>query len=119
MGLKKLSSLVVVGLLLAASPSFAADLKKLDDIVPGDTRARVIEIMGRPGNRQLSGSREALQWCKSGVFNNYYGLVVLHDGKVFTIKTANTHGQSGTCGQGFPTIDFETAPDHTIEIRNR
>lgn len=112
----------ILGLLCASAfvtTAHAADLKKLDDIAPGDTRDRVIEIMGRQGNRQLSGDSEALQWCKTGVFNNHYALVVLRSGRVFTIRTTSTQGQSGPCSQGFPTVDFETAPDQTIEVRNR
>lgn len=105
-------------LALAATHAVAADLSKLDALAPGDTRQRVVEIMGKPGNRQITDTREALQWCKSGLFSNYYGLVILHDGKVFSIRTATTQGDGGSCGKVFPTIEWVMKPDTAVEIIN-
>ena len=113
---------IALGLVMAlalATASQATDLKKLDQIAPGDSRARVIEVMGPPGNRQLQDTREALQWCKSGLFTNYFGLVVLHDGKVFSIKTANSGSEGGSCSRGYPTIDWIIDPKKAVEIINR
>lgn len=97
-----------------------AHLFKKNPINVGDTKQRVVEIMGQPENRQTKGSREAWQYCDTS-FGHYNFFVVWLDNG--TVSGTNTYGRGPSafsgCDNHYDKINWETAPDQTIEIRNR
>ncbi|RMG57685.1 MAG: hypothetical protein D6717_04370 [Gammaproteobacteria bacterium] len=93
--------------------------KKTILINPGDSRERVLNIMGPPYDRQFKGNKEAWQYCVSGAGFGYndHKIIWFTNKKVTGITTYRTH-RSG-CTGAVKTIRWEEAPDYTIEIRNR
>lgn len=85
----------------------------------GDTKERVLEIMGTPQDRQLKFKREAWQYCVSGAGFGYndHKVIWLNDGKVTGITSYKTY--STGCTGAFRTIRWEEAPDLIIEKRER
>jgi hypothetical protein len=120
------SRFVIVGLacLAAACASTANLLKTASLIERGDSRARVIQVLGAPADRQFSGDDEALQYCKTrfeyilGDNQGQYAVVWLYKGVVTGITTYRDN-PTGSCANSFKTIHWEEAPDRTIEIRRR
>jgi len=87
-------------------------------ISPGQSGDEVINILGTPGNKQFQGKDEAWQYCHTGFSSDLYVIVWLHDGKVTGMKTYNGY-VSGPCAKGFRSIDWQDAPDRTVEYRVR
>lgn len=79
------------------------------------------KVMGEPQNRQFEGKNEAWQYCStdySGLEADHYFLVWLADEIVTGMRTyRNT--EYGTCESFFRTVNWEEAPDTSVEIRNR
>ena len=77
--------------------------------------------MGEPQNRQFQGENEAWQYCStdySGFEADHYVLIWLYKGTVTGMQTyRNT--LYGSCESFFRTVDWEEAPDVSIEIRNK
>lgn len=82
----------------------------------GDSRDRVVELLGPPENRQFKGQNEALQYCVNGTSfgHSTVTIVWLHNQIVTSLNTADLYG---SCQ--FKTIDWDNAPDRVIEIRKR
>ena len=94
--------------------------KKAVLINPGDSKARVLEVMGPPGDRQFKGHDEAWQYCETdaGISYDDFRIVWFYDDRV-TGLTSYKQSQFGVCAGFFRSIRWENAPDHTIEIRDR
>jgi len=90
-------------------------------INPGDTRERVLSIMGAPGDRQFRGKDEAWQYGKTGAGFGYhdYRIIWFYDGKVTGITSYKDHTPMSSAAGHFKPIQWEQAPDHTIEVRMR
>lgn len=83
------------------------------ELSSGDSKARVLEIMGAPVDRQFNGNNEALQYgmvVSIGVCD--YTVVWLHDGKTSGI-TSYRHFSTLGCRQGLKPIDWSQAPSAT------
>lgn len=88
-------------------------------INPGDTKKRVVEIMGLPQDRQVQQSQEAWQYCVSGAgfdFNDHK-IIWFNKGLVTGITSYRSH-RTG-CTGAIRSIKWEDAPHLIIENRNR
>ena len=85
----------------------------------GDSKERVLEVMGTPKDRQMRGQQEAWQYCVSGAGLgwNDHKIIWLNAGRVAGINSYRSH-VSG-CGGGIEPVRWESAPDSVIEIRPR
>jgi len=85
----------------------------------GDSKERVLEVMGTPADRQMRGQQEAWQYCVSGAgFGwNDHKIIWLNAGRVAGINSYRSN-VSG-CGGGIQPVRWESAPDSVIEIRPR
>ncbi len=85
----------------------------------GDPKKKVIDLLGKPYDRQFEGNKEAWQYCISGAGFGYndHKIIWFTNKKVTGITTYRTH-RSG-CTGAVKTIRWEDAPDYTVEIRNR
>jgi hypothetical protein len=85
----------------------------------GDSKDRVIEIMGTPDDRQFNGSQEAWQYgmvVSIGVCD--YTVIWFKDGKVSGLNSYRNFSTLG-CRHGLKSVNWQEAPDRIIEIRNR
>lgn len=92
--------------------------KKQNYISSGQTKEEVINILGLPGNKQFKGKNEAWQYCQTGFSADLYVIVWFYNGTVTGMNTYNGYGV-GSCTEFFNNINWEDAPDITIENRNR
>ena len=85
----------------------------------GDSKETVLQVMGTPQDRQISGQQEAWQYCVSGAgFGwNDHKIVWLNAGRVTGISSYRS-GVSGCIG-GIQPVRWESAPDSVMEIRQR
>lgn len=90
-------------------------------IEKGDGRAKVLEIMGTPQDRQFLEDYEVLQWCITGAGFGYhdYSAIWLRSGQVVGITTYKDHTPGSTCRGRFRTFRIEDAPDFVLEVRQR
>lgn len=115
----KLSVIVIFLFFFGCAPSQLMNKSLM--INAGQTKEDVLKIIGNPGNRQFQGKDEAWQWCEtdySGFAGDDYLVVWFYEGKVTGITTyKNT--RYGNCEMFYRTVNWQDAPDRTIEIRNR
>lgn len=86
-------------------------------IQPGESRARVLEQLGEPGDRQFSGDDEALQFCKTtgnmvvAAQVGEYTVVWLFRGRVTGVTTyREVLGTFKKCDSAFRSMSWEEAP---------
>ena len=96
--------------------------QKFNTIQTGDSKEKVIGILGEPEDRQFQGKDEAWQYCKTGTgFGKCgYKTIWYYEDRVtgITSYSKNCFGP-GSCGAYFKTIKWEEAPNRTIGIRQR
>lgn len=102
-------------LIVAAAAALAAcgTLEpKTNQLGPGDERAKVIAVMGQPGDRQFRGNVEVLQYCKTGAGYGYHDfrMVWLKDGRVTGITSYKGHRPGSSCTSSFKQIDWSQNP---------
>lgn len=85
----------------------------------GDSKERVLDVMGTPADRQINGQQEAWQYCVSGAgFGwNDHKIIWFTAGHVTGINSYRS-GVSG-CSGGIQSVRWESAPDTVMEIRRR
>lgn len=85
----------------------------------GDSKQTVLDVMGPPMDRQISGQKEAWQYCVSGagIGWNDHKIVWFNSGKVTGINSYRS-SVSG-CQGGIQPVRWENAPDAILEIRQR
>ncbi len=85
----------------------------------GDSKQAVLDVMGPPMDRQISGKQEAWQYCISGSgFGwNDHKIVWFNAGQVTGINSYRSSASG--CRGGIQSIRWENAPDTVIEIRRR
>lgn len=87
-------------------------------IAPGQTRDAVASLMGPPADRQFMGKEEVWQYCSTNMFVDDFLAVWFYDGRVAGMQSyKNTEG--GDCTRYMRDVNWETAPDAIIELRNR
>lgn len=114
-------ALAILILCLVACASQSAVIKRAASLVPGMSASDVRKLLGEPQNRQFEGKNEAWQYCStdfSGLESDHYVLVWLNDGVVTGMRTYR-NSQVGMCGSFFRTVNWQEAPDATIEVRRR
>jgi len=79
---------------------------KAMNISSGDSKEKVIKIMGAPDNRQFAGNQEALQWCETGGMQDDFVAIFFQNSIVTSIQTYNNSG-FGSCTGFFKRVDFK------------
>lgn len=117
----KLIQLVLVFLLSAFLIGCGTLEKKAALINPGDTKERVLQDMGPPGDRQFRGKDEAWQYGQTGAGFGYHDfrIVWFYDGKVTGLTSYKDHTPASSAASHFKPIRWEDAPDRTVEVRVR
>ena len=112
---------IVLLVFLQACASQSPIIKNSAIIKAGMSDDELRETVGEPQNRQFEGKNEAWQYCStdySGFEADHYVLVWLADNIVTGMQTyRNT--LYGTCESFFRTVNWEEAPDTSIEFRER
>lgn len=86
----------------------------------GDTKENVIKIMGTPGNRQFRDNLEAWQYCDTSFGHYNFALIWFSSGSVIGINTySGDPAPFSGCDNHYSPVKWESAPNQTIEIRNR
>lgn len=85
----------------------------------GDSKEKVLNVMGTPADRQMNGQQEAWQYCISGAgFGwNDHKIIWMNQGLVTGINSYRS-SVSG-CTGGIQSVEWESAPDTVVEIRRR
>ncbi|WP_413113174.1 hypothetical protein [Thaumasiovibrio sp. DFM-14] len=91
----------------------------------GDERQVVIEQLGEPGDRQLHGRYEVLQYCTvgGGIGTTRFDMIWFHDGNVVGIEDYELTN-ARMCERHYRAVDWEQAPgmaqkaDKIFEIRD-
>ena len=85
----------------------------------GDSKQAVLDIMRPPMDRQISGQREAWQYCVSGAgFGwNDHKIGWFNSGRVTGINSYRSRVTG--CQGGIQQVRWESAPDSVLEIRQR
>ncbi|WP_240129659.1 hypothetical protein [Shewanella cutis] len=92
---------------------------KTININVGDSKEKVLGIMGVPQDRQLKDNQEAWQYCVSGAGFGYndHKIIWFNSGQVTGI-TSYRSSRSG-CTGAIETIRWEEAPDFILETWQR
>ena len=87
----------------------------------GDSKADVEKEMGTPDDRQLKGSNEAWQYCQTGAGFGYhdYRIFWFYNGKVTGINSYKSSRAGSSCMTDIRQVNWEEAPDVSVEIRDR
>lgn len=85
----------------------------------GDSKQKVLDVMGVPDDRQVKGQNEAWQYCISGASfgSNDHKVIWMKSGQVTGISSYKSH--SAGCTGGMREVRWETAPDAVLEVRPR
>ena len=114
--ISKLVCIILSAFLLAACGTLDNKTIQID---AGDSKVKVLKIMGAPDDRQLKSNHEAWQYCVSGAGFGYndHKVIWFQSGQVTGITTYRTH--TSGCRGATRTIKWEEAPDLIIENRSR
>jgi len=87
----------------------------------GDTNDQVLKIMGPPDDRQFNGKNEAWQYCQTGAGFGYhdYRVFWFYDGKVTGVNSYKSSRPASSCVTDIKPINWDEAPDMTVEIRKK
>jgi hypothetical protein len=111
MRLVNLIECCLAGLAVALAISGCAGVKvRATKINPGESRAEVLKLMGRPDDRQFQGKLEVLQYgmvVTIGVCD--YTMVWLRDGAVTGVSSYRHFSTMG-CRSGLQPVDWGGAP---------
>lgn len=85
---------------------------KTIQIRKGDDRAKVLQVMGTPQDREFLADYEVLQYCITGAGFGYhdYSAIWLRSEKVIGITTYKDHTPGSSCRGHFHTLRVEDAP---------
>ncbi len=85
----------------------------------GDSKEKVLEVMGVPADRQMAGNKEAWQYCVSGSSfgSNDHKIIWLQSGRVTGISSYKSHTPG--CTGNMRQVNWQSAPDSVVEIRQR
>jgi hypothetical protein len=93
--------------------------KKTIQISPGDSKEKVISILGAPDDRQFKESQEAWQYgsvVAIGICE--YTVIWFNKSSVSGLNSYRNNSVAG-CRVGIKPINWEKAPDAVLEVRNR
>lgn len=106
-------------ILLAGCASQSRVMTDSAKISAGMSKSELEELMGPPQNRQFEGTDEAWQYCATGFDSDHFVLVWLSADTVTGMQTYRNTDGFGTCDNFFRTVNWEEAPDVSVEIRER
>lgn len=94
--------------------------KEFFSINEGESKESVLNRMGPPDDRQFEGENEVFQYCTTGTSfgKSTFNVVWLFSGEV-TGANSYTVSHAGSCMGYFRQINWEDAPDVSVEIRLR
>ena len=93
--------------------------KSIIKLSPGDSKSRVMEIMGDPDDSQFNGTLEIFQYFGVVSFGNCdYRQIWFRDGRLIG-TTSYRSSCAGGCSPCLRTIDWSRPPDQIFEIRHR
>ena len=97
-----------------------ATVERAAQVEAGMSKNEVAELLGPPGNRQFSGDNEAWQYCQTSILAAADKFIVIwfYRDEV-TGLTSYTDSRFGMCDSFFRSVNWEDAPDHTVEVRQR
>lgn len=111
--MRGIAKVICVGVLLAACAGLE---RKAALIEMGMPKNEVLKILGEPGQKSFQGSREAWQYCQTGLLADHYTTVFFGDGKTEGITKENSGGSIfsifgtifsfGLCSIDFPAVDW-------------
>jgi len=83
---------------------------KTIQINKGDDKAKVLQVMGTPQDRQFLGDYEVLQYCITGAGFGYhdYSAIWLRSGQVVGITTYKDHTPASSCRGHFVVSGLRT-----------
>jgi hypothetical protein len=114
-----LKCLLIVSVLASSA---CGSLEKRSILIShGDTKEKVISVMGTPDDLQFRETREVWQYCVTGAGFGYhdYRMIWFYDGHVTGVTSYKDSTPASSCAGHFKLVRWEEAPDKTIEIRNR
>jgi len=84
----------------------------------GDTKEKVLEVLGTPGDRSFRGNSEAWQYCSTGFTIDTYSTIWFDDGLVTGVTTKYARlAVDDYCSQQFLEVDWGQRPyDQKIDI---
>lgn len=109
--------MIVVAFALAIVSCRTMELaNKTIQINKGDDRAKVLQVMGTPQDRQFLGDYEVLQYCITGAGFGYhdYSAIWLRSGQVVGITTYKDHTPGSSCRGHFRSFRVEDAPSSGV-----
>ena len=112
----------IFAIILIIFVSACVSLEKKSILVSiGDSKDRVLEVMGTPDDRQLKGDNEAWQYCQTGAGFGYhdYRIFWFYKGKVTGINSYKSTRAGSSCMADVRPVNWEEAPNAILEIRNR
>ena len=89
------------------------------EISAGDDKAKVLRLLGTPDDRQFQGKSEAWQYGTVVAFGMCeYTIVWFTSGTVTGLNTYRNDSYAG-CRVGLRPVQWDSAPDRVIEVRQR
>lgn len=87
----------------------------------GDTKEQVTAVMGIPDDRQFKGDNEAWQYCQTGAGFGYhdYRVIWFYKEQVSGINSYKSSRPASSCVTDIKQINWEDAPDMSLEIHNK
>lgn len=109
--------LLLVGCLASCANQAVKNVTAID---LGASKDDVYRLLGQPQNRQFKDKYEAWQYCQTEFVNDSFILLWFYDNKVTGVNTyRDSVNDIGLCSSHFKTINWQDAPDVTVEIRQR
>ena len=108
---KSVSPVLLLVLMLSACRTMELE-KKTILLNPGDSNAKVLEVMGPPKDRQFQGDYEVWQYCITGAGFCYhdYRAIWIRNGRVTGIASYKDSTPASRCEGHFRTLRVEDAP---------
>jgi hypothetical protein len=118
--MQSIRATLLIAILLLVASCGTLDKKALL-INHGDSKEQVLNVMGPPDDRQFKGKYEAWQYCQTGAGFGYhdYRIVWFYDGILTGINSYKSSRPASSCVTDIKPINWDEAPDVTIEIRKR
>jgi hypothetical protein len=88
--------------------SCASSQKRSIQVNNGDSKEKVISIMGNPENRQFNGSKEAWQYCDTSFGHYNFAVVYFYEEKVTAVTTySGSPTPFSGCEHHFDPVNWE------------
>lgn len=94
-------------------------IRKSGTIENGMSKQEVVRLLGSASDKQFRGKNEAWQYCELGAVTSDFLVVWFYEGSVTGLTTYKDSSPSLNCTGQLRTVQWENAPDTTIEVRKR